>query len=45
MGVRRKDEELRQHIQAAIEKIQPEIDAILAEYGVPRADPPQQPPS
>jgi mxaJ protein len=45
MGVRRKDEELRQHIQAAIEKLQPKIDAILAEYGVPRVDPPQQPPS
>jgi len=45
MGVRRKDEELRQHIQAAIEKLQPKIDAIMAEYGVPRVDPPQQPPS
>jgi mxaJ protein len=45
MGVRRKDEELRQRIQAAIDKLQPNIDAILAGYGVPRADPPQQPPS
>ncbi|MDF2764258.1 MAG: extracellular solute-binding protein family 3 [Rhodospirillales bacterium] len=45
MGVRRKDKELRDRIEAAIDRISPRIDAILAEYGVPRADRPQQPPS
>jgi mxaJ protein len=45
MGVRRKDKELRDRIEAAIDRIRPRIDAILAEYGVPRADRPQQPPS
>jgi mxaJ protein len=45
MGVRRKEEEFRQRIQAAIDSLQPKIDAILADYGVPRVDLPQQPPS
>jgi mxaJ protein len=39
MGVRKEDEALRQEIDAAIERRKPEIDAILAEYGVPRANP------
>ena len=45
MGVRRKDTELHERIEAVIEQIRPRIDSILAEYGVPRADRPQQPPS
>jgi mxaJ protein len=40
MGVRRKDTELRDRIEAAIDRIRPTIDAILAEYGVPQAGPP-----
>ncbi|HEX8662894.1 MAG TPA: substrate-binding domain-containing protein [Beijerinckiaceae bacterium] len=40
MGVRREDEAFRQEIDAIIARRKPEIDAILAEYGVPRADPP-----
>jgi mxaJ protein len=39
MGVRKEDEALRQEIDAALERRKPEIDAILAEYGVSRADP------
>jgi mxaJ protein len=45
MGVRRKDKELLDRIEAAIDHIRPRIDAILAEYGVPRVERPQQPPS
>ena len=40
MGVRREDEALRQEIDAVLARRKPEIDAILADYGVPRADPP-----
>ena len=35
MGVRRKDRELRDRIGQAIADIHPEIEAILAEYGIP----------
>jgi hypothetical protein len=42
---RRKDKELLDRIEAAIDHIRPRIDAILAEYGVPRVERPQQPPS
>ena len=38
MGVRRGDDTLRNEINAALAKHRPEIDAILAEYGVPRVD-------
>src|SRR5215218_3349537 len=40
MGVRREDEAFRQEIDAILARRRPEIDAILAAYGVPRADPP-----
>ncbi|MFL5122713.1 MAG: substrate-binding domain-containing protein [Microvirga sp.] len=40
MGVRRGDEAFRQEIDAILARRRPEIDAILAAYGVPRADPP-----
>jgi mxaJ protein len=45
MGVRRKDEALRDRIEAALARIRPAVDSILAEYGVPRTDGPPQPPS
>jgi mxaJ protein len=38
MGVRRNDRELRDELNAALYRLQPKIDAILADYGVPRAD-------
>ncbi len=38
MGVRKDDPELRDEINAALAKLQPQIDAILASYSVPRAD-------
>jgi mxaJ protein len=39
MGVRREDEVLRGEIEEALKVRRPEIDAILASYGVPRLDP------
>jgi mxaJ protein len=38
MAVRREDTALRDRLDAIIEKRQPQIDAILREYDVPRAD-------
>lgn len=38
MGVRKEDERLGQEIDAALAHRKPEIDAILAAYGVPRPD-------
>ena len=38
MGVRRDDPTLRDEINAALSKLRPKIDAVLATYGVPRAD-------
>ena len=38
MGVRRDDAALLQRLQEAVRRHQPEIDAILAEYGVPRVE-------
>jgi mxaJ protein len=38
MGVRRDDLSLRDEINAALSKLRPKIDAVLASYGVPRAD-------
>ena len=38
MGVRRDDPALRDEINAALSKLRPKIDAVLANYGVPRAD-------
>jgi mxaJ protein len=38
MGVRRSDRALRDEIQAVLDRKRPEIDAILARYGVPRED-------
>ena len=38
MGVRRDDPTLRDEINAALSKLRPKIDAVLANYGVPRAD-------
>ena len=38
MGVRRDDPALLQRLQDAMRRHQPEIDAILAEYGVPRVE-------
>ena len=38
MGVRRGDEELRQKVEAAIERNRSAIDNILKRYGVPRLD-------
>jgi mxaJ protein len=38
MGVRKEDEALRQEIDDALQRRRSEIAAILAEYGVPRAD-------
>jgi mxaJ protein len=39
MGVRKADGPLRQELDNAISRRRAEIDAVLAEYGVPRADP------
>jgi len=41
MGVRREDEALRNEVDAALARKRPEIDAILAAYGVPRLDRPK----
>jgi mxaJ protein len=38
IGVRKEDEALRQEIDAALQRRRSEIAAILAEYGVPRAE-------
>ena len=38
MGVRRDDPTLRDEINAALSKLRPKIDAVLTNYGVPRAD-------
>jgi mxaJ protein len=40
MGVRKEDVALRQEIDAALARRKSEIDAILAEYGVPRVEAP-----
>jgi mxaJ protein len=40
MGVRREDEALRQDIDGILARRKADIDAILLDYGVPRADPP-----
>jgi mxaJ protein len=39
MGVRRTDTGLLEEVNGALAKLKPRIDAILADYGVPRADP------
>jgi quinoprotein dehydrogenase-associated probable ABC transporter substrate-binding protein len=41
MGVRREDADLRNALQAALAAQRPIIDAILADYGIPRLDPPR----
>ena len=38
MAVRKEDEPLRQEVDAALARHRPEVDAILAAYGVPRLD-------
>ena len=38
MGVRKDDPTLRDELNAALSKLRPKIDAVLANYGVPRAD-------
>ena len=38
MGVRLEDQALRDEINGVLIRLQPQIDAILAEYGVPRLD-------
>jgi mxaJ protein len=38
MAVRNDDETLRQEVDAALTRRRPEVDAILATYGVPRLD-------
>lgn len=38
MAVRKEDEALRQRVDDALARLKPHIDAILAEYGVPRLD-------
>ena len=43
MGVRKEDVKLRQTLEAELEKHRPEIDRLLADYGVPRADSGTQP--
>jgi mxaJ protein len=40
MGIRKEDTALRHALETAIERRRPEIDAVLAEYGVPRLDAP-----
>jgi mxaJ protein len=42
MGVRRNDPALRDEVNAILARRKPEIDAILADYGVPRVDLPVQ---
>lgn len=41
MGVRKDDPDLRDEVNSALAGLKPEIDAILASYHVPRADPPK----
>lgn len=41
MGVRKDDMALRREVEAALARRRPEIDAILAEYGVPRVAAPR----
>jgi mxaJ protein len=38
MGVRRDDTGLREELNALLIRLQPQIDAILADYGVPRLE-------
>jgi mxaJ protein len=38
MGVRREDTALRQELDAALARLRTEVDAVLADYGVPRVD-------
>ncbi len=40
MGLRKEDIGLRRRLEDAIERTRPAIDRILADYGVPRTDPP-----
>jgi len=40
MGTRKEDATFREKINGALIRLQPQIDAILESYGVPRADPP-----
>lgn len=40
MGLRKEDTTLRRRLEDAIEHNRPAIDRILADYGVPRSDPP-----
>jgi mxaJ protein len=40
MGVRKEDTALRHELESAIDRRRTEIDAVLAEYGVPRLDAP-----
>ena len=42
MGVRKDDPTLREEVNAALSQLRPKIDAVLASYGVPRADLPVQ---
>ncbi|WP_414474033.1 substrate-binding domain-containing protein [Microvirga sp. M2] len=42
MAVRKEDDALRQEIEGALTRLKPQIDAILAEYGVPRLDQPSK---
>jgi mxaJ protein len=42
IGVRKEDEAFRQELNGVLARRKPEIDAILAAYGVPRPDPPAQ---
>jgi mxaJ protein len=39
MGTRKEDAAFREQINALLIRLQPQIDVILANYGVPRADP------
>ena len=41
MGVRSEDEALAEELDLALERLRPEIQALLASYGVPRASDPQ----
>jgi mxaJ protein len=43
MGVRREDDALRGDVNGALSRHKGEIDALLAQYGVPRLDPPGSP--
>ena len=38
MGVRRRETDFRERVDAALSRIRPRIDAILSAYGVPRVD-------